>query len=141
VLVLVLSTFLLFISSNIIAVHLRRDPMGRNVSQTNGWKTRVKRLPKLCSLSLILEPYMEKQCDHQTVGSIVHFPFPSLTRNAYIQVEKFIHSELMAFSTHKNAHYNVWPALRTEILGEQGKKMLGQFYADFVQRTMFSCMG
>ena len=84
---------------------------------------------------------MEKQCDHQTVGFIVQFLIPSLTRNAYKRVVKFIHSELMASSTHKTAYYNVWPALRTKILGEQVKKVFGHFNADFVQRTMFSGMG
>lgn len=84
---------------------------------------------------------MEKQCDHQTVGLVVQFPIPSLIKNAYIQVEKFIHSELMAFSIYKTAYYNVWPALRTKILGEQVKKMLGYLNADFIQGIMFLCIG
>ncbi len=55
-------------------------------------------------------------------------------RNVYIQIRKFIHSELMAFSTHTTVYY-------TGILDGQGKKILYPFCMDFVQRTIFLCKG
>ena len=78
--------------------------------------------------------YMEKQCDYQIVDSIIQFLFLSLIRNVYIQIRKFINSELMAFSTHTTVYY-------IGILDEQGKKILDPFCMDFVQWTIFLCKG
>lgn len=72
--------------------------------------------------------YMKKHCDYQIVSSTVQFSlFLSLIRNVYIQIRKFIHSELMAFSTHTTVYY-------TGILDEQNKWTL-------CSGTMFLCKG